>query len=192
MFNRKDPIEKLVDRFVRSFRRLDDLSCFHEDPVPEELYKGIHPADWALVRWEPVRLKQVRSGLDLIRKIGKLPRAFECLVTHYAWLSVDLQVLRLFSNPPDSSPAVLCSEMFADPAMNDVLLPAGYVRFALAANGNYDAVCFDLNRMEEDDCPVVIIAHESVLILNRIDTPQTIYPSCQRMMESVIDLANKR
>lgn len=192
MSRKKDPEQLLMERFVASFHKLDDLSCCDEDPVPALLEAGIDPEFRGFVQWTPARLPSPRTGLDAIRRVGELPHLFEQLLEQFAWLPVDLECLRLFGNPPSTDFTAYANEMFADPVMNHNLLPARYVRFALAADCCYDAICFDLNRMRDGDCPVVRIEHESVLCFDRIDSMETVFPSCRAMMEHIIELADAK
>lgn len=192
MSRKRDPEQRLLERFVATFNKLDDLFCFAEDPPPALLETGIDPDDWRYVRWAPARLPSPRTGVDAFRRAGALPRLFEQLLEQFAWLPVDLECLRLFGNPPSADFTAYANEMFADPVMNHTLLPARYARFALAADVCYDAICFDLNRMRDGDCPVVRIEHESVLCFDQVDSIETVFPSCRAMMEHIIELADAK
>lgn len=193
-----DSINDLVDRFVQSFVHLDEMVAFKQHSLPKELFSYTETTyfegryRYETVYWKPSRLAVPRDDLKILRQYGALPRAFEHLVTHYAWLEIDLCVARLFDNPPGAGPDLYAKQMFQDPVLNNTLLPARYIRFALAPDSCYDPICFDLNRMTGDDCPIVQIEHESVLCYDKIGDIQTLYPSLRAMMWHVIKLADQQ
>jgi hypothetical protein len=84
----------------------------------------------------------------------------------------------------------LAKAMFADPLLNKSLRPANLVRFGLAPNESYDAICFDLRRTSRGDCPIVRVDHEAPLMHGRLGKVDTIYGSFRELMEDVIAMAN--
>ena len=180
---------EILDRFTQSFRLLDDLTCTHDEPPPEILSIGNDPSDWMSIRWQPTKVANPTISVDLVRRAGQLPQLCEQLATTYCWLTVDLRLFCLFANPPSLDLKPLADAMFGDHVLNNTLLPGRYVRFAQAANGSYDPICFDLNRMVGGDCPIVRISHESVLMHNEIGIPVTVFPSFRTLVLNVIELA---
>jgi len=187
MTSRKD--SQLLDSFAQSFARMDDLFCSHNQPPPNALADAIDSDDWDIIRWKPARLDSTREGVKELRRVGRLPSLFESFAETYSWLDVDLRVCRLFENPPAADLVTLSNAMFADPAINNTLLPLRLVRFALAPDCCYDPICFDLSAFVGDDCPIVRLEHESILMHNRIGKRETIFDSFRDLMLTVIDLA---
>lgn len=180
----------LLERFVQSFARLDDLHCSQTEPPPQSMLSGIDSEDWNFIQWSPTKLAIPRTDLEQVRRIGPLPSLFESFAVSFAWLAVDLRVCRLFSNPPTGDLRSLADAMFSDRVLNDALLPVGLVRFALAPNSCYDPICFDLTRFDGDDCPIVRLEHESILIRDQIDKRVTIFDSFRSLVDAVIHSAN--
>ncbi|MEM9413006.1 MAG: hypothetical protein AAGA30_17990 [Planctomycetota bacterium] len=116
-----------------------------------------------------------------------MPILFETLALSYRWLAVDLGICRLLENPPAADLQPLADAMFRDPIITNTLLPAGFVRFALAPNECYDPVCFDLSRMQDDDCPIVRMNHEVILIHQVIGEVTTLYGSFRELVIAVIE-----
>lgn len=178
----------LLQRFVNTFNELDDSIYTHLLPPADGFIAGIDPEDWNLIRWKPACLPTRRSAISAIRIAGPLPRLYEMLALTYRWPMVDLRLLRLLPNEPASDLRPLAAAMFADPVLNNALVPAGYVRFAMAAD-DYDPICFDLNRPVGDDCPIIRLEHESILMHDRIGAHSTIFPTLRELMLAVIHSA---
>jgi hypothetical protein len=179
---------ELLDRFAQSFARIDDLIYSHDQPPPYTLADASASDDWGIIRWKPARLAVPRDGLNDLHRVGHLPSLFEAFAESYAWLDVDLRVCRLFANPPAADLVALSNAMFADPVINNTLFPSRLVRFALASNCCYDPICFDLTRFDGDDCPIVRLEHESILMHDRIGKRETVFDSFRDFVLTVIDL----
>ena len=178
----------LLDAFAQSFSILDELICPHDRPPPLALVDATHSEDWSVVRWRPTRLATPRVGMDGLRRVGRLPRLFESFAESFAWLDVDLRMCRLFANPPAPDFLDLSTAMFADPVLNNTLLPLRLVRFALASDCCYDPICFDLSAFDGDDCPVVRLEHESILMHDRVGKREILFDSFRDLLRTVIDL----
>ena len=81
--------------------------------------------------------------------------------------------------------------MYGDIVMNNTLLPANFVRFALAPNECYDPICFDVSRMVDGDCPVVRMNHESILSNDEIGEVTTVFDSFRSLVVAVIESTGK-
>ena len=177
----------LLHRFVESFPLLDDLEWYEDALIPVDLSCS-DPVDSLVQRWKPAKINTPADALCDIRKGGQpLPSLFEQLATSYRWLEVDLGVCRLLANCPANDLAPLAREMFNDPVLNNTLLPAGFIRFAIAPNGCYDPICFDLSRMQDDDCPIVCLNHESILTDDKIGETATVFDSFRELVIEVIN-----
>lgn len=179
----------LIQRFVESFTRLDDSTYSHDEPPPPEFSAGTDPDDWIVIRWQPAAISTTPDALSLIRRVGVLPRLYEQLVLSYRWPEVDLSVCRLLPSLPANDLFPLSNSMFADSVVNNALVPNGFARFALAPNGSYDPICFDLNRLANGDCPVVRIDHECVLMRDTIGDATTVFGSFRELVNAVIEIS---
>jgi hypothetical protein len=176
----------LLKRFVATFSRLD-TSIVALD-LDASLPTGIFPNNRVEENWNfrSVAMVTPSEALEAIRCIGRLPELFELLAISYRWPILDLGVIRLLPNVRADDLRPLAAEMFADPVLNATLLPANYVRFALAADC-YDSICFDLNRFNNGDCPVVRIEHESILMCDKIGTCATMFDTFRDLIVWVIN-----
>ena len=178
---------ELLDAFAQSFWILHELSCPHDRPPPLALVDATPTEDWSNVRWRPTKLATPRVGMDGLRRVGRLPQLFELFAGSFAWLDVDLRICRLFANPPATDFVAFSTAMFSDPVLNNTLLPLRLVRFALASDCCYDPVCFDLSAFDGDDCPVVRLEHESILMHDRVGKREVIFDSFRDLIRNVID-----
>ena len=165
---------KLLQQFVDSFSRLDDMLAL--DGAPAELIVKRDLDEWdrwqdesgcrdELECWQPLRIETDAEALETLyaRISGRFPVLCEQLVLSFRWLEVDLGVIRLLPNLPGADLTGLTEAIYADPILADTLIPAGLVPFARAPH-NYDPMCFDLNAMSAlGDCPIIQFEHESIL-----------------------------
>jgi hypothetical protein len=180
---------ELLVRFIAAFERLDDLGYYRREPPPPELLVERDPDDRTSLRWCPTAISTTRDSLSVIQsRIGTLPSLFEQLALSFRWLEVDLGLCRLLPNEPAEDLKPLAETMFADPVLNETLIPARLARFAVGSE-NYDPICFDLNRWNArtEDCPVVRLDHESILMHDELGDAETIYGSFREMLIAVID-----
>ncbi|MFC1759443.1 hypothetical protein ACFL2H_11865 [Planctomycetota bacterium] len=188
----------LIRRFVSSFERLDDLDYFDEPEPPAELRWEVEEDDGMCsgpgrrIEWRPAAIDTPADALSIFddRVSARLPRLYKLLIQSYRWLEVHLESLCLFANPPGPDLQALFDQMYADPVLNYTLNPAGFVRFAMAASGCYDPVCFDLNQYHDGECPIVRFEHESILCFDKIGESEQIFSSFREMMESEIRIAD--
>ena len=184
---------ELIERFVLSFEKFDDLLAF--GPVSPELDAGLDDSPWARQKWRPAPIPTPTSALapPYLELPGRLPPIYERLVLSYRWLDVELDgVVTLLANPPGSGLENLLKEMTADRVFVDVLFPLGLIPFGRAPGGSYDPLCFDTNRRHSDqDCPVVRVEHEAVLCNLRMGESSQVASSCRSMMEIVVNKAGQ-
>jgi hypothetical protein len=100
-----------------------------------------------------------------------------------------LGIFRLLANNAARDLQPLASAMLSDPVLNRTLIPAGYVRFALAED-DYDPICFDLNRFADGDCAIVRLEHESILMHDSIGVYNTIFPTFRELVRAVVQSGN--
>jgi hypothetical protein len=177
--------QQLVDEFVASFTKLDDLIVHAGLVVPTELEAG-----WidGFERWRPIAVHTDPTALAAVYKrlSGRFPRLYERLVLSYRWLDVDLRLIRLLANAPGPTLAPLMEGILTDRAFVNVLVPNGYIPFAMASD-SYDPICFDLTRTSnQGDCPIVRFEHESILCNEQIGDIDEIKPSFRSLVIEVL------
>jgi hypothetical protein len=185
--------ELLLRRFFAAFSKLDDLLLDDPDvPACRQLERYRDDTPSAQCRWRPTPIVTERSELaELYKHLPcRLPSLFEDAICSYRWLGVHLgDRLRLFANPTGEVFAGLLQEINADPLLAKVLLPLGLIPFGRDGSGSYDPVCFATRKWAGSDCPVVRVAHESVLRDERIGDTWEVAPSFRQLAQWVIDEA---
>jgi hypothetical protein len=185
--------ELLLERFIATFERFDDLTACEAEPFALQLAIE-SPDKWGFARWRPVRTNTKPSLLEqLYAKVpARFPKLFEHLVLSYRWAEVDLGTWRLLANPPGPDLAGLLEQMSKDPAIWGALFPAGYIQFGKGPDLYYDPVCFDLkSRNKNGDYRIVKIDHEQILCNNRIKLVAELAPSFEHLVRQTIDQANR-
>ena len=137
--------------------------------IPPSLNPGTVNA-YGFREWSPARQHIDAGNLESIYETipGRLPNLFEQGLMSFRWLEVDLPMLALLAHPPGPRCDGFVSEVVRDAHLYPTLFRERYVQFAKADSANYDPVCFDLRRKRKDDCPIVRIDHEWVLIHQRL------------------------
>jgi hypothetical protein len=183
---------QLVRRFVATFQRLDELMCLPQQPPMRELFAGTNGDGRHM--WRPVEIPTSRDELEhLYRRLpGRFPALYERLVLTHRWMEVDLQTVRLLANPPGATLSGLIDGIFSTPQFAGVLIPAGFVPFGKSTNLNFDPICFDLNSMKGDDCPIVEFDHEPLLCHDKIGASRRRSTSFRNLMYETIELATSR
>ena len=185
--------DELIRRFVATFERLDKLICNTSKPPPSELLGGTD-LDVDRLSRRPAAIMTGRVQLEpLYRRLpGRFPDLYEQLVLTYRWPEIDLQIVRLLSNPTGPTLSGLEDEIFRDRILINTLIPAGFVPFGKATDMNYDPVCFDLNSMKRGDCPVVQFAHEAILCRAEIGESWRRISSFRELIYDTIELAQSK
>jgi hypothetical protein len=182
----------LVERFVASFEKLDEMIAWDHDSVACQLVTG-DPNQFGHRRWQPTK---VDTDLEMLEPIysklpARFPPIFERLVLSYRWAEIDLQSCRLLANPPGRDLGGLFEQMSKDAFLWNCLLRAGYIRFGLGTDIDYDPVCFDISsRKKNRDCRIVKIDHEQILCNDRVKVIAEIAPSFESLVVRAIDQAN--
>ena len=184
----------LVEGFVASFEKLDEMTAWDHDLVACELATG-DPDEFGRRRWQPRKIDSQPELLEPIysRIPARFPPIFERLVLSYRWAEIDLQSYRLLANPPGDDLSGLFEQMSKDPFLWGHLVRAGYIRFGMGADIDYDPVCFDLSsRKKNRDCRIVKINHEQILCNNRVKVVAEIAPSFESLVLRTIEQANQK
>jgi hypothetical protein len=184
----------LVDRFVATFEKFDELTADEQfDPIAWQLSIG-EPDKFGYKRWRPIRvsadpalLAPIYSGLPI-----RFPRLFELLLLSYRWAQVDLRIYSLFANPPGPDLAGFVEQMTRDTFLWKCLKREGYIQFGKGPHTNYDPVCFDIkSRRKNGDCRIVRIDHEEILCNDRVKVIEELAPSFEQLMLRTIDQVKK-
>jgi hypothetical protein len=181
--------ERLVDSFVTSFERLNDLTVYGTDLVAEQLAVG-DPDQIGFRHWRPVKVSTDRSLLDRIYKElpARFPPLFELLLLSYRWAEVDLGPFRLIANPPGNDLGGFLKQMSQDRGLWECLVPAGHMQFGKGPDNDYDPVCFDIqSRKKNSDCRIVKIDHEEILCNYRVKIVSVLAPSFEQLMLRTIE-----
>jgi hypothetical protein len=185
--------ELLVERFVASFEKLDEMLVFEEeDPITLQLAIG-EPDQYDFRHWRPIKVNTEVSALEPIysKLPARFPRLFERLVLSYRWAEVDLQSYRLLANPPGPGLGGLLHEISQAPTLWRCLLEAGYIQFGKGPDVDYDPVCFDISsRTKNGDYKIVKIDHEEILCNDRVKVVAELAPSFEQLMLRTIDEAS--
>jgi hypothetical protein len=188
-------LDLLVDRFVSTFERLDELWAFKEiDPIAWQISTG-ESDEFERRAWRPVRANTDPSALNpLYAKLpARFPSLFERLVLRYRWAEVDLECYRLFANPPGLDLSGLYEQISKDPFLYDSLLRSGYIPFGKGPDVDYDPVCFDIRsrKKRSRECGIVKVDHEEILCHGRVRVVAELAPSFEQLLLQTIERADK-
>ncbi len=139
--------------------------------------------------------------------VKNLPKLYELLICNWAWKAakplsheICLSVpgwnypLRysLLGNPYSKRGFVsLLRQMRRDRALWEATSASGFLPFAQGGGQAYDLVCFDLNRLQEGDCPVVVIDHEQILCFDTVKISLELAPTFRKFIEGSIQYVSK-
>ena len=185
---------KLLDEFVACFGRWDDRVVGYDvEEVTPELATG--PEDeYGFRRWQPQRVDTPSTALEALYAVlpARLPHLYELLLLRYRWATVDLGRYRLVANAPGPDLDRLLPVLSRDPALWETLLPAGYVRFGMGPDMDYDPVCFDIRRERRHrDYRIVKFDHEEILCHGRLKEVAELAPTFRELVRQTIEHADK-
>lgn len=142
----------------------------------------------------PIRDENNKSRLALFEnKLPKrLPQSFATFLSRYSFPSFDVAGISLFGWDSDPNPY---AEEAAAPkgSLSELLLPAGYVQIGRPDTGNFDAVCFDLNKNNQNrEYRIVQVDHEEILCNWRVRVAGELWPSFTKLVDSVVSSAEPK
>jgi hypothetical protein len=187
-----NPISKsdaqLLQRFVEKFEELSDLLfCPNTDPIAKEFRTGESDGSRIREKWRPLKVATDPSALDgLHAKLpARIPKLFEHLLLNYRWAEVDLDMFTLTANPIGHDLSRWLAEASRDTFLWNFHLSNGYIPFA--KGHDYDRICFETKtRKKGDECRIVKIDHEGVLVNERIVIVRELAPSFRLLVEQTI------
>ena len=183
-----DANDSLIDRFVATFEKADEMIAYDTDPIAQELAVG-EPDEYGFRRWRPKKVKTDPSALDEIysKLPARFPALFERLVLSYRWAEVYLPDYTLLANPPGADLSGLLAKISKDPAIWDLLSRSGYIQFGKGPDMDYDPVCFDLtSRKKGGESRIVKPDHEEILCNDRLKIVAELAPSFERLVSETI------
>jgi hypothetical protein len=185
--------QSLLQRFVRSFEKLDEMEAVeHIYPITWKLATG-DPDQYGAKRWRPVEISTEAESLEPIysQLPARFPHLYERLVLSYRWADVDLQSFTFIANPPGPDLSGLLQEISKDPTLWTVLRKAGYIQFGKGPDLDYDPVCFDTSSRKKKgrDYRIVKIDHEQILCYDQVKVVKEIAPSFEQLMLATVEKA---
>lgn len=161
---------ELVQRFVDVAKRVGEVAT--GNPVILPLDK---PSDW-------IEAIEQRAGLVF-------PGLYYLFATRFQFPEFEVGGIMFFATAPDKDENEIHvrDKILQDPNLYPTCLMNGCLQFGNLYAYNYDPVCFDTKfRKSREDCPIVQLDHEEILIYERIKIMKVIAPSMRSFMESVI------
>ena len=185
----------LLSQYVPVFEKFDEMSGSPDIyPIIGTLALG-QRNDYGHVAWRPRRTEPQDLLLEAIysRLPAKFPPLFERMLLTFRWADVSLDRYTLMANPPGPDLEGFFQGISKDPGLWEVLIPAGFLRFAKGPDMDYDPVCFDMNSREKNgEMRVVRIDHEEILCNYRVKIVAELAPSFEALVLQTIESANKK
>jgi hypothetical protein len=184
--DRGSVVDRLVDAFVQKVNR-SPRPRIREEDIPLRLRQG--GAQYGLYyEWRIQRFDSVTWVVPLEDRLpAPLPPSFRSLISRYIFPSFEAPPLILLANTGQALYNEMHTAIFRDQILSQVLLQHQLVQFARPAGGDYDPVCFDLNRRDaRGECPVVRVDHEAVLMNATPRITEEICPSFEGFVERFI------
>jgi len=175
---------ELVDEFV-CFLNDAGFEPKFSDEVPEELRAS--KTEYGAFHWQ-IRPATSNPWIKPLfdRLPEGLPRPFRSLVERYRYCNFEVGPLMLFANSGHNLFYEFSTTVFKDKHLFPTLHKNAYLQVGLPYEGNYDPVCFDMQRRTRDDAPIVQLDHEEILMRNRVRVVQEIAPTFTAFMQRAI------
>ncbi len=156
------PTDRLIDLFASSLSKAG-VTIRHED-------NSLH-------------FKRVEAALP-----KRLPPSFSSLLSRYSFSSFEAGGISFFEwEPPDHALSTVVPPTKG--SLSEFLLPSGYLQIGRPDTGNFDAVCFELNRQKQNrEYRIVQVNHEEILCNSRVKLPKELWHSFQHLVEHEIGL----
>jgi hypothetical protein len=179
------PDDELIDRLTRKLNQSGRLESFPCDKVPGLLRVSADSDNYCTWQIRPIAGAPWLD--DFERELFRpLPPVFRSLVRRYGFLEFELGPLLMCENTGEDRYYELISYTRRDRGLQEELVPAGYIHFARETSGGYDPICFDTNRGQDGDYPIVQIDHEDILINRTITVIDDLAPSFRSVVESYL------
>ena len=176
--------DKLVDEFVRYLNGAGFQPKFPDD-IPEEFRTS--EAQYGTLNWQIQRATSNPWIGKLTQQLPQsLPGPFRSLIERYRFCNFVVGPVMFFANSGHELFYELSTKIFKDKNLFPTLSQHAYAQFGMPHEGDYDPVCFAMQRRTRDDAPIVQLDHEEILIRNRIRVVQEIAPTFRAFMRRAI------
>ena len=140
-------------------------------------------------RGVPIRAEDNASRLRVFEeKLPKqMPHSFEQLfLSRYSFPAFDVLGITLFEWESDSNKYIVEASAPKN-SLSELLIPAGYVQIGRPDTGDFDVICFDLNRQAQNrEYRVVQVDHEDILCNWKVRVTGELWPSFVKLVDSAL------
>jgi hypothetical protein len=137
----------------------------------------------------PIREQDNASRLRMFEeKLPKgMPASFESFLSRYSFPKFDVLGITLFGWDSDAN-AYVQEALAPKNSLSELLIPAGYVQIGRPDTGDFDAICFDLNRPAQNrEYRLVQVDHEDILCNWKVRLTGELWPSFVKLIESALN-----
>jgi hypothetical protein len=139
-------------------------------------------------RGVPIRPEDNASRLRMFEeKLPKrMPQSFESFFSRYSFPAFDVLGITLFEWDSNSNKYIVEASAPKN-SLSELLIPAGYVQIGRPDEGDFDAICFDLNREAQNrEYRIVLVDHEDILCNWKVRVTGGPWPSFIKLVESAL------
>ncbi len=139
-------------------------------------------------RGVPIRAEDNASRLRMFEeKLPKrMPQSFESFLTRYSFPAFDVLGITLFGWDSDSNKYIVEAAAPKN-SLSELMIQTGYVQIGRPDTGDFDAICFDLNRQAQNrEYRVVQVDHEDILCNWKVRVTGELWPSFIKLVESAL------
>jgi hypothetical protein len=144
----------------------------------------------AMVKDRGVPIRRANNAQRLLsfeEKLPKrLPQSFESLLSRRSFPAFDVVGITFFEWDSEAN-QYLVEASAPKNSLSELLIPAGYVQIGRPDTGDFDAICFDLNREAQNrEYPIVQVDHEEILCNSKVRVTGELWPSFVKLVESAL------
>lgn len=122
----------------------------------------------------------------------RMPQSFESFLSRYSFPEFDVLGITLFEWESDANEYIVEASAPKN-SVSELLIPAGYVQIGSPDTGDFDAICFDLNRQDQNrEYRVVQVDHEDILCNGKVRVTGELWPSFIKLVESALSSGDPR
>jgi hypothetical protein len=117
----------------------------------------------------------------------RIPQSFESFLARYSFAAFDVLGITLFGWDSDLNKYIVEAAAPKN-SLSELLIPAGYVQIGRPDTGDFDAICFDLNRQVQNrEYRIVQVDHEDILCNWKVRVTGERWPSFVKFIESALN-----
>jgi hypothetical protein len=139
-------------------------------------------------RGVPIREEHNAQRLRIFEEklVKRLPQSFESLLSRYSFPAFDVLGITLFDWDAEANKYITEASAPKN-SLSELLIPAGYVQIGRPDTGDFDAICFDLNRQTQNrEYRIVRVDHEDILCNWKVRVTGQLWPSFVQLVESAL------